>query len=496
MKEPIKLGNAKIEPNTAVEAGAYCSIKYTYTVAHPIDDTGHIKIVFRFAGDFGQPQFDQPGRPNFCKISTSGDCRIEPRWDPKGNIRPWGRTLFLKVMGGFLDKGDEVCVVFGDTSQGSPGWRMQTFCETSFEFKTMVDPIATYCFKELPRSPVLKIVPGKAVKHVLIAPSRVCCGKAFAYYSKKEDAWGNPIGTPEKIEHAGFTTPGIHRIKSGKTFSNPICALEAAELLNPYWADFHGQSEESIGSNTIEDYFNFARDKAFLDIAGHQANDFQVTDTFWEKIKAVSKKFTKPGRFIVFPGYEWSGNTPLGGDRNVYFLNEEGTISRSSNDLIPGQTSIHPVSPTALDLFKNLKQQSAASPFCFAHVGGRYADLSMHDHDIECAVEVHSAWGTFEWMLTDAFDKGYRVGICANSDGHKGRPGASYPGAGRFGSYGGLTCVMAEALTREGIYAAMKARHFYATTGHRCLLDVHMEDETGNRMMMGDVGRVGSSPRL
>ena len=60
-----------------------------------------------------------------------------------------------------------------------------------------------------------------------------------------------------------------------------------------------------------------------------------------------------------------------------------------------------------------------------AHVGGRYADiLYAHDPKLDTAVEVHSAWGTFEWILRDAFEKGYRVGIVANSDGHKGRPGA------------------------------------------------------------------------
>ncbi len=68
-----------------------------------------------------------------------------------------------------------------------------------------------------------------------------------------------------------------------------------------------------------------------------------------------------------------------------------------------------------------------------------------HDGRLETAVEVHSAWGTFEWLLQDAFEAGYRVGIVANSDGHKGRPGACYPGASFFGSYGGLTCFLADA---------------------------------------------------
>ena len=45
-----------------------------------------------------------------------------------------------------------------------------------------------------------------------------------------------------------------------------------------------------------------------------------------------------------------------------------------------------------------------------------------------------------------------RVGIVANSDGHKGRPGASYPGAALFGAVGGLTCFLVPELTRQSIW--------------------------------------------
>ena len=84
------------------------------------------------------------------------------------------------------------------------------------------------------------------------------------------------------------------------------------------------------------------------------------------------------------------------------------------------------------------------------HIGGRYADIvNFFDAALEPVVEIYSAWGRFEWLIEDAFKKGLKVGFTANSDGHKGRPGASHPGAGKFGMYGGLTCVQADALTRH-----------------------------------------------
>ena len=200
-----------------------------------------------------------------------------------------------------------------------------------------------------------------------------------------------------------------------------------------------------------------------------------------------SKKFYQPNRFVTFPGYEWSGNTPLGGDRNVYFISEGGRITRSCTDLLPGKISSYEDSPTASLLFEKLKTEGGPRPFAFAHVGGRYADMRIHDPDIELAVEVHSAWGTFEWLVEDALSRGYRIGICANSDDHKGRPGASYPGAGKFGALGGLTCILARKLDRKHVCEALTSRHFYATTGHRCLIDVKVVTADHRTAMLGDV---------
>ncbi len=109
----------------------------------------------------------------------------------------------------------------------------------------------------------------------------------------------------------------------------------------------------------------------------------------------------------------------------------------------------------------------------FAHIGGRYADIT-YDHDpiLETAVEIHSDWGTFEWIANDSFALGRRIGIVANSDGHKGRPGASYPGISEFGAYGGLTCFLAKSNTRPDLFEAMRRRRHYATTGCRMVMDV------------------------
>lgn len=495
----LDLGRAEIAPQDSAVAGSYVTLTYTYTCGHPIDDRGYVKVAFRDMGDFGTPQFDDPMAPNHCTVHTTGDCVIRPRWDPKGNTRAWSKALYLQVTRGYLDRGQQIVVTWGDTSGGSPGWRVQTFREHSFEFKTYVDPIATFEFKELPASPELRIVAGAPVRAVCIAPSQVLVGQPFTAHLKLEDRWGNPTRIPTPIQQPGYGQPGVYSVtltdpETGLSAeSNPIEA-QASSALRPYWADLHGQTEETCGSNSIEDYLLFARDYGLVDVTAHQGNDFEISDDFWGTVNETARRYYRPGVFVTFPGYEWSGNTPLGGDRNVYFAGEGARIVHSCTDLLPGKRTAYPIALTAQALFAALRAQDGPRPFAYAHVGGRYADMAMHDPEVELAVEVHSAWGTFEWLVEDALRRGYRIGICANSDGHKTRPGASYPGAGEFGSLGGLTCILADALEREQILGALIQRHFYATTGNRPLLEVGVTTKDGRQAMMGDVIEAVAGP--
>jgi hypothetical protein len=327
-------------------------------------------------------------------------------------------------------------------------------------------------------------------------------GDVFTLGFKGEDKWGNPshrvqgrftleasrpvAGLPEAIDVSGGTRattlrglrvdePGELAITvkdaEGRVVctSNPLRIVTALELL-PYWADLHGQSEETIGTNSARELIEFARDQAFLDAMSHQGNDFQITTPFWEELNRLTAEFNKDGEFIIFPGYEWSGNTGLGGDRNVMFRQEGRQIRRSHHALVEDLSDVQTDANSADDLFKSLEFEDCV---VFAHIGGRYADIkAAHDGLIERSVEVHSDWGTFEWLLEDAFEQGFRVGVLANSDGHKGRHGASHPGASLFGAYGGLSCLLATDLSRDALFEALRRRHHYATTGTRVHLDV------------------------
>ena len=500
--QPERMGSAMVEPAGPVEAGSYQSFTVTYTAGFfGIDDTGSIKIVQRFASDMGRPQFDDPAAANYVSVEASNGAVLHAEYDMKRNIRPWDKTLYIKVVRGFLREGDRIVVRFGDPRGGCPGIRVQTFCEETFEFRVLVDAIATYNYVELPVQPEIGIKPGPPVLWKAILPTLRRRKQAFQLAIKGEDKWGNPSDKGDRgfrlranqpvagLHDSVHFTPGDWSVvldnlsvdaagdlvievvdDGGATVaaSNPLRIVEDAALL-PYWGDLHGQSEETIGTNSARDFHLFARDKAFLDAVGHQGNDFQITKAFWAELNQLSAEFTEDGRFVVFPGYEWSGNTGLGGDRNVLYRTEGRNIHRSSHALVDDLSDLESDANSAEALFEALEGEDCV---VFAHIGGRYADIKMaHDIRLERSVEVHSAWGTFEWLIADALEQGYRVGIVSNSDGHKGRPGASHPGATKFGAYGGLTCMLANEFSRDGFLDALRRRHHYGTTGCRMILD-------------------------
>jgi hypothetical protein len=326
----------------------------------------------------------------------------------------------------------------------------------------------------------------------------------------KKGAFGATLEGLTVVEPGDLTIDVLGEDGALLAHSNPLRIAPANHPAVHFWADTHGQSDETLGTNSAREYFAFGRDRALIDVMSHQGNDFQITGDFWRDLNVATAEFDEPGRFVCIPGYEWSANTAVGGDRNVMYRREGESIHRSSHaqiteggDMADEESDAH----EAGALFEKLAGKDCV---VMAHVGGRYADITYaHDGRLETAVEVHSDWGTFEWILHDAFKKNYRVGVVCNSDGHKGRPGASYPGSSFFGAQGGLTCYLAPKLDRDAIFEAMRRRHHYGTTGNRMLLSVdaattndatlflrdpavfeNPASERTRRVTMGDIARI------
>ncbi len=516
------LGCAKIEPTAGVFAGSMGTWTITYTVGRlGMDDGGSIRIARRSVSDSERPQFDDPQMSGYTTVTTTGEVRLVAKYDDRGHIRPWRGALQIDVRDGSLKEGDLIVVTFGDRSGGGPGIRMQTFRESEHIFKVFVDCFGTGKFEEIEKSPYIRIVGGPADKIQVVSPSNAVVGSPISVTVRALDNWGNPSDVyrskmsfsssdpaatlPEEYvftsENCGakrfhgvvLNSVGLHTISvkddgGREAISNPIIVLQEKPELRLFWGDLHGQTKQTVGTGTLDEYFSFMRDVAAMDFGGWQGNDFQVTKELWREVVDTTKRFNEPGRFVTFLGYEWSGLTTAGGDHNIYYLGDDEEIHRSNHWLIDDKsdekTDRYPIS----ELWE--KFRGRRDVMAVAHVGGRHADLDYFDVERVPLIEVHSHHGTFEWFLEEALRRGLKVGFVANSDDHTCRPGLTYP-SGNFCTRGGYVGIYASELTRDALWEALWSRRCYATTGERMILWVEVDGH-----MMGEEFKADAQPKI
>ncbi len=523
-----ELGFAEVEPSADdAVAGELGTWRIRYKVGRwGIDERGSIKVAFRQVSNWGAPQFGDPKGENYTtvRLDSHSEAVLAPRFERRGYIRHWRQALTIDVLDGCLWEGDSIEVTLGDTSGGGPGLRAQTFCESNFEFKMFVDPFGAGNFQPLPGSPTLKIKGGPPSRLVAIMTSEAAVGEKGWLLVKAEDRHGNiaencseeislsavgaDLGLPESLrfdgdgvallrtEEISFENEGVARVRvrdgaGREALSNPVVVREQIEGPRLHWGDFHGgQTAGTVGVNSFEEFYRFARDAGALEFTTHQGNCFEVTSQDMEELKEQTRAFHEPGRFVPFLGYEWSGTTPMGGDHAIFFFDEDAAIHRCSHWL---QTDLSDADTDRDHITKLHAQLRGAQALSLPHVGGRPANLEFHDPELEPVIEIHSKHGMFEWMLEESIARNMKVGFVGGSDDHYGQPGACYPSedVSHFAARNGLTALYANELTRESIWADIKARRCYATSGERIYLRFTVND----RWMGEEIDATGA-PRI
>jgi hypothetical protein len=93
---PDLMGHASLEPSGCFEPSSWQSFTLTRTAGRfEVDDTGSIKMGFRFATDFGRVQFVDPAGPGFTTVEASNGATLKTKCEFKRSIRPWSRSLCL-----------------------------------------------------------------------------------------------------------------------------------------------------------------------------------------------------------------------------------------------------------------------------------------------------------------------------------------------------------------------------------------------------------------
>ena len=86
--DPVLYGHVSLEPKGAFEARSLQTFKFVYTVGrYGIDDTGSIRVVFRFMGDWGALQSENPTDYNFVSAKTNTGARLSLTYANTGHQR-------------------------------------------------------------------------------------------------------------------------------------------------------------------------------------------------------------------------------------------------------------------------------------------------------------------------------------------------------------------------------------------------------------------------
>lgn len=518
------LGRIELLSKKEVTASFPTTVHLRYTAGiYGVDENGGVRLAWRTVSDWEQPQFNDPTAFGYTTVQTNAKIKMEISRSPFQ--RPFHNSILIKVRDGNLFPGETIDIILGDTRQGSPGIRAQSFVETEHEFKFLVDPFNVGTFRQVPESAYVSVVNGPANEVQMVAPSTVKCGEAFACTVRVLDEWGNPcknfegdisVTNPEtneerilhltrenkgflRFEDNVFLTPATYQysVRCGdfSCLSNPTLVSAEDEEYHLYWGDMHGQTSFTVGTGSMDEYYSFAEGPAALDFTGWQGNDFEVTKEKWDAVRDRTEAYNKEGKFLTYLGYEWSGNFPGGGDHNVWFLHDTDEFYPSSywstdHDYAPDKRcDRYPVNKL-FDTFRGREDV-----LIIPHIGGRPANLDYYDKEFTRNIEIHSHHGTFEWFAHDAMARKLKVSFVASSDDHTCRPGLSYAlqNTGQEGNAfdvkSGLMGVYAKELTKEAIWEAIKARRVYAVTFDRIILDVRV-----NGARMGEEIKTSTAP--
>ncbi len=509
----LGLGTVSVSPIDPIVVGAFGTWTITYTVGtYGIDVGGGLKIGMRRMADWGVPQFDNPGAPDFVTVFCPAS-NLTVRHDPRGHIRPFRSVIIIDVEEAVLFPGDTITIVLGKTAQGSPGIKAQTFPETVCEFAVFVDPMTSGEYRRVAQiSPNVPVVPAACERFDLLAPSTATAGDSFRVLVRSLDRFGNvtptdvnlvltgageTIPVTMKKQHGGalwlddisVPEPGVTRLEllrdgEGIAHSNPVMVREDGPddgEWNIFWGDTQGQTAKTVGAGSVEEYFRYARDVAGIDYCTHQGHDFMLTDEDWQEVTEQTLQFHEPGRFITFLGYEWSPTSGAGGDRNVMYLDDTGPLYRCNAWQVGGAVNDMERANTEdiFSAFHEFIKEKGNRVLMQPHVGGRRSDVDIHDAALEPLIEISSCHGIFEWRLLEVLERGYHIGVIAASDDCTCRPGLTFPTTAEMCMPGGLGAMMSQTLTRDSLWEAMTSRRCYATTGARIVLDVTID---GNPM--------------
>lgn len=432
---------------------------------------------------------------------------------------------------GTLAAGDELVLVYGDTTAGADcGLEMSDRAWHKVKMPAY-ESLDGGALTALLTVPTFDVVSQTEVMTLLVtAPSQAIAGVGADLQIAVMDSLGNPIedwtGTisvPVAYGGAEYTltsadagvarlhvdldTPGaVERVTVAgpdglAATSNPIVVYDSGSppTESIYWGDLHvhhGHSYTNAEGAYIDENIAYARDVIGLDFAAESQKTIPIEidgEEIWTERQENCTGETEDGRFVMLLGFEWMGDHIGGenqGHHNFYFDTCDaplGTLYDPTDapDGIGAFASDQGPYAYADQLLDD-GIQTVIIPHATLYTGRLFTGEAINNQ-VRTSAEVYSEWGfdmipaDREGSIPQALSEGNRMGFIAASDNHDGWMGNPFSSKS---VRSGLAAIAAPALNRTDLFANLQARNTYATTGERMIVKFWAED--GADVGMGD----------
>ena len=387
----------------------------------------------------------------------------------------------------------------------------------AFHFWLVEDPIGALRFKHAPgekyhyyqprdaqlsvlQSNPLTIAAGVATNIRVHCPS-LSTGRTTARL-RAEDAYGNPAqfpdgpltvassverktlppltGSAQDVELAvggAFDTVTVTSRGVPTSRSNPIRVSDAPAQPQLFWGELHGMA---FNQRPYREYFEWAKEVACLDFAAGQYFSYNacVQET-WDTLIEVWEAFEQPGTFISLPAVEY-GTPPDTSHRIAFYPSTRGLppILCEERQAAHDPNLMARYSPETIVC----ADYRALYDLVRRHNGLLHGHFHTQFYAGEDLAEIYqkqpSDLVAEERKINRALRSGLKLGIVGGSDTHDSRPTNPFPEPGPVRP-AGITGIWADRLDRPALFAALRQRRCYATTGARMIVDFRVN---GQRM--------------
>ncbi|MEM2703416.1 MAG: hypothetical protein QXR45_09660 [Candidatus Bathyarchaeia archaeon] len=303
------------------------------------------------------------------------------------------------------------------------------------------------------------------------------------YVRRIEDTQKEPISFLPHLVRLEFRSPS--NIQKAERWWGKFTIKVRDEVYIICKGNLHVQTLLSDGhSGTPDQFYTLGKEFYGWDFAAitDHCDSYKWIQSEFADIQRIASIFNYPGTFVGISGYEWTQ-----GD----FAEEIGRTRQGHRCILyetDDQPFFSPADRSARDIFELSEALKRTSGLMFAHhltrIHSGGTDFSYYIPEVEPVIEICSEWGIFEYLgnpgkimahggkevtgcsVQDALVMGLKLGFIAGSDSHD---FCHLPNIG-------LTFALVKELSRKEIFAALRNRRTYASTGQEIFINFQLND--------------------